>query len=269
MARGIKTKIAVIGAGNMGEAIIRGIINSKIIVSDIKKKRLKKLKQILKITVAADNKDAVKKAGIIILAIKPQNVHTVLMEIADTVTSKKLVISIAAGITTKKIEKAFSGKIAVVRVMPNTPALVGMGMSVVCPGKYAKSKHIRIATRIFSAMGEIIVIKKERLMDAVTAVSGSGPAYVYLFIESLIKSARKIGLAKTIAEKLVLQTLKGALELLDKTGKEPFELRRQVTSPGGTTEAALKVFYKKGFQKLIESAVSEACRKSKELQSSD
>ena len=265
----MNTKIAVIGAGNMGEAIIMGIASKSVIASDTRKDRLTKLKHSLKIKVTSNNRDAVRKADIIILAIKPQDMDAVLLDIACAVTSKKLVVSIAAGITTKKIEKALSGKIAVIRVMPNTPALVGMGMSVICPGKYAKSKHVRIASRIFSAMGEIIVIKKERLMDAVTAVSGSGPAYVYLFIESLVKSAKKVGLSKTVAEELVLQTLKGAVELLDKTGKTPFELRRQVTSPGGTTQAALKVFQKKGFQKLIESAVSSACRRSKELQSSD
>ena len=261
----MKNRIAVIGAGNMGEAIIRGIASRNVIVSDKRKDRLRKLRRSLKIKVATDNKEAVEKADIIILAVKPQDIDEVLGEIASVITTKQLVISIAAGVTTKKIEKVFLSKIPVIRVMPNTPALVGKGMSVLCSGRHAKTTHIRIANRIFSGMGKVIVIQEEMLMDAVTAISGSGPAYIYLFIESLIESATKLGLSKTIAEELVLQTLKGAVELLEKTGKTPEELRKQVTSRGGTTEAALKVFQKRRFQEVIHTAVKSACRRSKEL----
>lgn len=252
------SKIAVIGAGNMGSAIIKGIKGRyKVIASDVNRSKLKGLG----VSSTADNIKAVKNADIIILAIKPQNMVFVLDEIKDVVNSKQLVISIAAGITTKKIEKKL-GRIPVVRAMPNMPLLVGMGISALCKGTYAKSSHLREAGKIFS---KVVYIKKEALMDAVTAVSGSGPAYVYLFIESLIKAGMDIGLDKSIAEILVLQTLKGAVALLEKSRKSPEELRRRVTSPGGTTEAALKVFEKREFSRLINEAISVAHNRSREL----
>lgn len=244
------TKVAIIGAGNMGSAIMKRIKKKyRIIVSDTDPNKLKGLN-------IRDNKKAVMDSDIIILAIKPQNMDAVLDEIKGT---NKPVISIAAGITTRRIEKKL-GKVPVIRVMPNTPLLVGMGMSAICLGRYAKDRHIRLADKIFSSMGKV-VITKESVMDAVTAISGSGPAYVYLFIESLIRSARGLGLSK----ELVLQTLKGAIVLLEKTGKSPEELRKQVTSPGGTTEAALKVFQKEGFSRIIDKAVNAACKRAKEL----
>lgn len=246
-------KIAIIGAGNMGGAIIKGIGRRyRVVVSDVDKNKLKRLN-------IRDNKKAVRGADIIILAIKPQNMDSVLDEMKDAVKPSQLVISIAAGIKTRKIENKL-GKIPVVRVMPNTPLLVGMGMSALCKGRYARLRHIGIANRIFSSMGKVIAVK-EKQMDAVTAVSGSGPAYVYLFTESLIKSAVALGAPKGI----VMQTLKGAVALLEKTGKSPEELRKQVTSPGGTTEAALKVFQKEGFAKIIDKAVRAACKRSKGL----
>jgi len=269
-----KKKIAVIGAGNMGGAIIKGIKNAKshlphhvkkkvyeIIASDIDKKKLKRLK----VFTAKTNKEAIETADIIILAIKPQNIDKLLHEIKNITRSSQLIISIAAGITTKKIEKALIRNIPVVRVMPNTPALVGMGMSVLCPGKYAEARHLQTAKRIFSSMGKVEIVKREKLMDAVTAVSGSGPAYVYLFIESIINSALKMGLSKESAKKLVVQTIKGSIKLLEDTNKEPETLRRQVTSPGGTTEAALRVFKKKQFQKIINIGILSAEKKSREL----
>lgn len=251
-------RIAVIGAGNMGRAIIKGIKGRyKIIASDIDKGKLRKLG----VRATADNIKAVRDADIVILAVKPQNMDSVLAKIKGEISPKKLVVSIAAGITTKKIEKKL-GRIPVVRVMPNMPLLVGMGISALCNGRYARASHLREAGRIFS---RVVYVKKESLMDAVTAVSGSGPAYVYLFIESLIKSAIDLGLNKNIAEILVLQTIKGAVTLLEKTGKSPEELRRQVTSPGGTTEAALKIFEKKEFIKLINEAIGAAHSRSREL----
>lgn len=249
------TRIAVIGAGNMGSAIIKGIRKRyEITVSDIDKNKFRGLN-------IKDNRKAVKDVDIIILAIKPQNMAPVLNEIKGIVRPSQLVISIAAGIKTRKIENKL-GKVPVVRVMPNTPLLVGKGTGAICKGRHAKSVHLKDAGRIFPGF---IFIKKESLMDAVTAISGSGPAYVYLFIESLIKSALDLGLTKSDAETLVLQTLNGAISLLEKAHKSPSQLRRQVTSPGGTTEAALKVFQKKGFEKIIKNAVMAACKRSKEL----
>lgn len=247
------TRIAIIGAGNMGSAIAKRIEKKyRIIVSDIDPNKLRKLN-------IRDNIKAVRGADIIILAVKPQDMDAVLNEIKGAVRPSQLVISIAAGIKTRRIEDRL-GRVPVIRVMPNTPLLVGMGMSALCRGRYAGLKHIRIADRIFSSMGKVLLVK-EKQMDAVTAISGSGPAYVYLFIESLIKSAIGLGLSKDI----VIQTLKGALGLLEKTGKSPEELRKQVTSPGGTTEAALKVFQKEGFTRIIDKAIRAARKRSGEL----
>lgn len=244
------TKVAVIGAGNMGGAIARGLKKRyKVVVSDLDKNKLKRLN-------IRDNVKAVRGADIIILAVKPQDMDTVLDEIKGT---NKPVISIAAGITTRRIEKKL-GKIPVIRVMPNTPLLAGMGMSALCRGRYAGTRHLRKAVKIFSGMGKVILLK-EKQMDAVTAVSGSGPAYIYFFIESLIRAAAGLGLPAHI----VIQTLKGAIALLEKTGRSPEELRRQVTSPGGTTEAAINVFQKRGLSDIIGKAVMAAHKKAREL----
>lgn len=248
-------RVAVIGAGNMGSAIIKRIRKRyKIIVSDIDQNRFREIN-------VSNNRKAVKDADIIILAIKPQDMDTVLEEIKDVVMPSQLIISIAAGVKTRKIENRL-GKIPVVRVMPNTPLLVGMGIGGICKGRYANSNHLSEVKNIFPGF---ILVEKESLMDAVTAISGSGPAYVYLFIEALINSAVGLGLSISDAKVLVYKTIEGAMGLLEKTAKEPIELRRQVTSPGGTTESALKVFQKKGFCEIIEEAVNSACRRSKQL----
>jgi len=254
-------KIAIIGAGNMGNAIIHGLEGKyETIVSDSDKTKLKKFK----VKTTTDNIAAVKESDIILLAVKPQTMETVLKEIAGTVGCRHLIISIAAGISTERIEKAL-GKIPVVRVMPNTPLMVGAGMSVICPGRYAESRHLKITAKIFAEMGKVARVEDENLMHAVTAVSGSGPAYLYLFIEELVKSAEKLGLKKKMAETFVLQTIKGSLALLEYTEKAPEVLRRQVTSPAGTTEAAIKVFGERKFDEIIEHAVFSACRRSEEL----
>ena len=257
----MKIKIAIIGAGNMGGAIADSIKRKyNVIVSDIDKKKLKKIRT----KTTTDNKKAVTGASVVILAVKPQNIKRVLDCLKGSITKKQLIISIAAGIPVKVIENKL-GKVPVVRVMPNTPLMVGKGMSVLFKGGYAKASHFKTAEKIFSEVGKVLSVKKESLMDAVTAVSGSGPAYVYLFIELLIKSARKLGLSKDSAKTLVYQTFDGALALLEKTGKEPDVLRKQVTSRGGTTEAAHKVFDKMGIDKIIHKALQSAHKRSKQL----
>lgn len=254
-------KIAVIGAGNMGSAIIRGVgRRHKIIASDTDKRKLKKLS----VCQAKDNRSAVMGACIIILAVKPQKMPAVINELAGVIKKRQVVVSIAAGITTGMIEKKL-GPVPVIRVMPNSSLAVGKGMSVICAGRYVKPKQMKIVEEIFSRMGEAICIRNEKLMDAVTAVSGSGPAYVYLFIEALTESAKKLGLSHKVASLLVSRTMSGALELLYQSGKTPKTLRRKVTSPGGTTEAALKVFHKKKFHAIVHHAVKSAHRRSKQL----
>ena len=260
----MKYKIAVIGAGNMGEAIIKGLNLKGIIASDKRKNKIVALKRRYKIKIAKNNTEAIKKTNVVILAIKPQDMDVVIKDIAEEITGEQLIISIVAGITTKKIEKSIGKKIAVIRVMPNTPLLVGEGMSVLCRGNYAKTRHVQLVEKIFCRMGKVLVVKNEKLIDAVTAISGSGPAYVYLFIESLIKAANSMGLSK-ISKELVMQTFRGAIKLLEESKRTPEELRKKVTSPGGTTEAALKIFSKKKFKEIINSAVKAASERSNRL----
>ena len=204
--------------------------------------------------------------GILVLSIKPQNMRDVLNEIKDAVGKNLLIVSIAAGITTKRIQKILDS-VAVVRVMPNTPALIGQGAAAIYATKKAKSKLGQVV-RIFSAVGLAVMVDNEKLIDAVTAVSGSGPAYFFLLMEEMIKAAQKLGLKKELAEKLVLQTAKGAgllaVEAL-KNGQTPDILRKNVTSPGGTTEAAMKVFSKRNFEKTVQEALTAAAKRSKEL----
>lgn len=276
-------KIGFIGAGNMAEAIIKGIIDAKVykskdvIISDVRPQRIKFLCNKYKVTSAGDNNKLAKAVNILVLSVKPQNMPQVLDEIKgaigplrDALRHKNiLIISIAAGITTKRIQKVL-GNVPVVRVMPNTPALIGQGAAAIFATKKAK-KRLNEVKRVFSAVGLAVEVNNEKLIDAVTAVSGSGPAYFFLLMEQMIKSAEKLGLKKDIAEKLVLQTAKGAGLLAVEAAKEkrsPDILRKNVTSPGGTTEAALKVFSKRNFEKMVNEALSAAAKRSRELSGS-
>jgi pyrroline-5-carboxylate reductase len=265
-------KIGFIGAGNMAEAIIKGIIDAKvykakdIIVSDVRPQRVKTICNKYKVTSAGDNCKLARMVGTLVLSVKPQNMVQVLDEIKKAVAKNILVISIAAGITTKRIQKIL-GNIPVVRVMPNTPALIGQGAAAIYATKKAQNR-VKDVKRIFSAVGLAIEVNNEKLIDAVTAVSGSGPAYFFLLMDEMIKTAQKLGLKKELAEILVLQTAKGAGLLAVKAfvnGQTPDILRKLVTSPCGTTEAALKVFSKRNFEKMVKDALSAAAKRSREL----
>jgi pyrroline-5-carboxylate reductase len=265
-------KIGFIGAGNMAEAIIKGIIDAKvykaedIIVSDIRPDRVRQLCDEYKIASAADNCGLAKAVDILVLSVKPQNMQEVLDEIKGVISKNLLVISIAAGITTGRIQKVLGG-VPVIRVMPNTPALVGEGAAAIYATKQAVGR-LKDAERIFSAVGLAVSVNDEKLLDVVTAVSGSGPAYFFLLMEEMIKAAEKLGLEKSVAEKLVLQTARGAGILAAEAAKKnqsPQTLRKNVTSPGGTTEAALKIFSKYDFEKMVNDALAAAAERSREL----
>ncbi|MCX5850272.1 MAG: pyrroline-5-carboxylate reductase [Deltaproteobacteria bacterium] len=265
-------KIAIIGGGKMGSIIAQGLITHKIvpaadiIVTDIDTARLDFLRSSLKLKVSHDNVKAVKGADIIILAVKPQNMAATLKEISSSVNKSKVIISIAAGITTNFIEKLMNKGVRVVRVMPNTPALVGEGAAAVAAGSGAKANDIKLTRAIFNAVG-ISVEVKEKLMDAVTGLSGSGPAYFFLIIEALIDAGLKTGLSRALAKQLAAQTMLGAARLCIQSDKEPVQLREMVTSPGGTTAAGLKVMEEKNIRAIIVAAVEAATRRSKELAS--
>jgi len=264
--------IGFIGSGNMAEALIKGVIAADvyrpddIIISDVRGERLQELAGEYKVRTAQNNIDLVGKADVVVLSVKPQNMDEVLGQVKGKLRESVVVISIAAGITTAKISAAM-GEVPIIRVMPNTPALVGEGASALF-AKNAGTEAMGLAMKIFSAVGKAVVVDSEELIDAVTAVSGSGPAYFFLLMEEMIKAGEQLGLDEATAKELVLQTAKGAAllaEQADGRGETATQLRRKVTSPGGTTEAALKVFAEKNISKLITMALTAARDRSKEL----
>jgi len=266
------SSIGFIGAGNMAQALINGIIQAgqfapkDILVSDINEERLKWLNKEYGVTPVSANTDIAQKADILVLSVKPHIMPGVLQEIKGTIKETSVVISIAAGITIDSISQAL-GDIQIIRVMPNTPSLVSEGMS----GLYspnASDKTMQNALEIFSAIGKAVIVGKEDLIDVVTAVSGSGPAYYFLIMEEMVKSAQKLGLSEDIATQMVIQTAKGAAilaEIAQINGETAEELRRKVTSPGGTTEAAINTFKDGEINKLVEKAMKAAYDRSKEL----
>ena len=263
-------KVAVIGGGKMGGIIAEGLITQKIVpaknitIADIDAKRLDFLRTSMKTNITQDNEKAVKNADIIILAVKPQNMIVTLLGIRPVINKSKTVISIAAGITTKLIGKHLNQGVRIVRVMPNTPALVGEGAAAVAPGRFARAADVNITRAIFNAVG-ISVEVKEKMMDAVTGLSGSGPAYFFLIIEALIEAGFQSGLPRKLAKQLAAQTMLGAARLCMESDKEPAQLREMVTSPNGTTFEGLKVMEANNVRKIMVATVQAATRRSREL----
>ena len=262
--------ITFIGGGNMATALISGLIKSawpdlKIKVSDPSEEARNRLQAAYEIEPFTDSVAAIAGADIIVLAVKPQVMAGVLDQLAGYTEPRQLVLSIAAGITIATITKALGNDQAVIRSMPNTPALIGHGIAAICPGKNCKPQHIEQAEKILTATGEVVLIEHESLMDVVTAISGSGPAYYFLLTESLAVAGRTLGLPGEVAEKLAAYTACGAGAMLVQSDAGAAELRRQVTSPGGTTQAALEVLESGLFSQLVHSAVAAATSKGKEL----
>jgi pyrroline-5-carboxylate reductase len=269
--------IGFIGGGKMAEAIIRGIVKKKlahppeILISDIDKKRLNYFESDgFKVLIVdkrfvvdtTDNNDKVARlSDIVILAVKPQNAPNVIQGIQ--INEDKLLISIAAGISIKYLEEAFP-RVAVIRAMPNNPALVGAGITALAKGHRVKKEQLADAKAIFASVGEVVEVK-ENLMDAVTGLSGSGPAFIYLAMEALTAGGVAAGLSKRIAMKLAFHTVLGAAMAVKETGKTPGNLREMVTSPGGTTIEGLKVLQKERFFIALQNAVAAAAKKSKYL----
>ncbi len=264
-------KIAFIGAGKMAEALIFRLgTPGSIIASDIDKRRLNYLRARYKIRIAKNNFEAFKFGDVVVLAVKPQNATEVLEEIRKSKVERrtqsvgnKILISIAAGIPLKYLEKKLPGG-SIIRAMPNNPAMVGAGMTALAKGKKVSSKQYAVANKIFRSVGEVVEVP-ERWMDAVTGLSGSGPAFVYLAIEALAAGGAASGLSKPMAEKLALQTALGAAQTVKVSGRPPRELREMVTSPGGTTIEGLKVLHKAKLFAALQNAVAAAAKKSKTL----
>jgi pyrroline-5-carboxylate reductase len=264
--------IGFIGSGNMAEAIIKGVIAAglykpeNILVSDISDARLDLLARTYRVIPVKTNADLARKARTVVLSVKPQNIADALDSIADALPPGTLVLSIAAGVKVAKISDAL-GDVPIVRAMPNTPALIGQGATALFANQRAKPL-LEKALALFSSVGKAVVLDDEDLIDAVTAVSGSGPAYYFLMMEEMINAASALGLPPAVAQNLVLQTAKGAGLLADhaqKNNETPADLRRKVTSPGGTTEAALKVLAARNFSRLMADAITAARDRSTEL----
>lgn len=266
----LKERIAFLGAGNMAEALIKGIIDAKlveptnVIATDIRADRLKYIADKTRVSVSPDNVRAVKQARIIILAVKPQDMEVLLGQIRSVLDPSKLVISIAAGVTTKYIEDLVGGKIPVIRVMPNQPVRVREGASAFCMGRYAKKDEASVAKTLLGAVGKVMEVSED-LMDTVTALSGSGPAYIFFIIGSMAEAAVSLGLDRDAAYTLAAQTALGASRMVLGTGEDPLVLAERVTSPGGTTEAALRVFEKRDLKGILSQALEAAAARSKEL----
>jgi pyrroline-5-carboxylate reductase len=267
-------KIGFIGAGNMAGALVKGLLRAAgysaadIWVSDAADTQLRRLKRAYKIEGTRDNRALVRGSQTIVLAVKPQVMAQVLEEIRSEVTPKKVFISIAAGFPLRRLEQGLGTGTRVVRVMPNTPCLVGKGVSVAVAGVHATPADLKHTLKLFGACGQAVSITGEALLDAVTALSGSGPAFVYYFAEALIDGGIRGGLPPQLATRLAFQTLVGAAAMLVDSGMSPRELREMVTSPGGTTLAGLTVLEQHQFRETVIAAVEAANRRAHELAAS-
>ena len=256
-------RLGVIGAGNMASAIIGGIINNKVIdageiicSSPVAEERAR-AEENFKISTTADNKIVVAESKIVLLAVKPQVVPVVVEEIKDIITDNQLIISIVAGKTIDWYREAFGKEVKLIRTMPNTPALVGEGMTGVSPNGNVKEEDLKEALSILSSFGKAEVVP-EKLMDSVVAVSGSSPAYVFMMIEAMADGAVKLGMPRAQAYKFAAQAVLGSAKMVLETGKHPAELKDMVCSPAGTTIEAVQVLEKAGFRAGLIDAM-EAC----------
>jgi pyrroline-5-carboxylate reductase len=265
----IDKRIAFLGGGNMAEALIKGMLSAgvakarQMVVTDTSPARLDYLKK-YNINTAKSNHEAVRQAELVLLCVKPQVMDAVMAEIATVADSKKLVISIAAGITISRIEKALTDNPRVIRVMPNTPALVLSGAAALAKGSSATNRDMALALEIFSAVGRAVVVD-EKLMDAVTGLSGSGPAFVFTVIEALSDAGVKAGIPRPLALELAAQTVFGSAKMVLQTGEHPAKLRDMVTSPGGTTIAGIHELEKGKLRAVLMNAVEAATKRSREL----
>ena len=261
-------RIGFIGAGKMAEALIKAVIDSKIThskniyASDKNKERLEYIKKETKINVFNDNKKIINNSDIVFLAVKPQNMDEVLDEIKDIVKNQ-LIVSIAAGITLKRLESKLKNR-RIIRVMPNTPCLVGEMAAGFSLGKNCNDKDAKIIEEILNSAGKAFLIKEE-LLDAVTGLSGSGPAFIAYLLEGMIEGGVKSGLNRDIATELALQTAKGTAKLLQETGMTTQELIKAVSSPGGTTIAGREILESSDVKEILIKTIEKAAKRSKEL----
>ncbi len=262
--------VAFLGGGRMGEALVSGLIRAggrspdEIVVTTRREERARELVERYAVSATTSNPEAVGRAEVLVLMVKPQDMETLLGQIADRVRPEQLVVSFAAGIRTSFVEKHLAAGVPVVRVMSNVAVLVDEAMSVVAAGSHADDKHLAVAEELLGYVGRVLRLKETHL-DAITATSGSGPAYFFLLAEAMIEACILLGLSRDVATELIVQTMLGSAKMLRDTGKHPVELREMVTSPGGTTIAAIRVLEETGVRAAFLNAIDAACRRGAEL----
>jgi pyrroline-5-carboxylate reductase len=263
-------KLAVLGGGKMGEALLAGLLASgwrkpkEIVVTGRREERLDELAEKYGIEVSLDNASAVAGADIIVIAVKPQDIEGLLSDISAHIGPEQTVLSIAAAIPTSFIEHRLGTSVPVVRAMPNTPSVVHEGMAGIAPGKHADQLHLDIAKEVLDHVGRVVSVS-ENYLDAVTAISGSGPAYFALLAEAMIEAGILLGLSREVSTELVIQTMLGSAKLLRDEHMHPVELREMVTSPGGTTIRAIRVLEQSGVRAAFLNAIQAAMERSLEL----
>jgi pyrroline-5-carboxylate reductase len=265
-----KSRIAVLGAGKMGGILVKALVEKhrlspeRVRATVAHESRVQELSRKLGVTVTTDNLAAVKGADVILVCVKPRVVQELMEQIRSRVSAKQLIISVAASVHTSQIESALGKKVPVVRAMPNTPCVLGQGMTALCKGKFAQAEHVEAASALFNAVGRTVVVD-EKHMDAVTGLSASGPAYIYIILESLAEAGVKVGLPRDIATLLAAQTTLGAATVVLETGDHPALLKDAVTTPAGCTIDGIMELEEGKLRVTLIKAVVKAAQRAKEL----
>jgi pyrroline-5-carboxylate reductase len=260
-------RLAILGAGKIGESLVAGLLSSgwsDVVVTGRRQERLDELRQRHGVEATLSNAEAISGAKVVVVAVKPQDIESLLAEIAPAISPEHTVLSIAAAIPTSAIERRLSGPVPVVRAMPNAPSTVHEGIAGICAGAHATDEHLALAEDVLSHLGGVVRLP-ESAMDAVTAVSGSGPAYFALLAEAMIEAGILLGLSREVTTRLVVQTMLGTAKLLRDEGLHPVELREAVTSPGGTTIRAIRELEQAGVRAAFLNAIQAAMERSREL----
>jgi pyrroline-5-carboxylate reductase len=262
--------VAILGGGRMGEALVSGLIRSggrsagEIVVTARREERVRELAERYGVTATTSNPEAAGKADTLVLTVKPQDIETLLDQVRTAVRPDQLVVSFAAGVRTSFVQKHLPDGVPVVRVMSNVAVLVDEAMSVISAGAHAEDRHLAVTEDLLGSVGRVIRLPETHL-DAITATSGSGPAYFFLLAEAMIEACILLGLSRDVATELIIQTMLGSAKMLRDTGKHPVELREMVTSPGGTTIAAIRVLEETGVRAAFLNAIDAARNRSAEL----
>ena len=263
-------KVAILGGGKIGESLLAGLLSSgwrsaeEVVVTGRREERIAELAERYGVPVTLDNAEAVDGAGLVVVAVKPQDIEALLQELTGRISTEQTVLSVAAAIPTAAIERHLSGEIPVVRAMPNAPATVHEGIAGICAGTHARDEHLALAQEALAHLGAVVRVP-EPYMDAVTAVSGSGPAYFALLAEAMIEAGILLGLGRETSTQLVVQTMLGTAKLLRDERMHPVELREAVTSPGGTTINAIRELEQAGVRAAFLNAIQAAMDRSREL----